>query len=1262
MFTSARSCVPFAALAVALPLLASSSSAADIADAPHPPIPVRFTLKDPGFVTLVIDDAAGNRVRNLVSETPFPAGANTAWWDGLDDLGRDTNAASHGIYHVPGRMVAPGSYRVRGLVRPKLDIVYRMTPYSHGNPPWATPDKSSEWLANHTPPSTVLFIPAGQAPVRDGKPSSSGPQMLVASKVSEGGSGLAWLDMNGNKLNGQMWIGGIWTGATHLARDTGDHPVAGQYAYAGSAWPGDKYNGNVGELRLNALVATRGKAPKDARLGSGEDKPVLAENWRYPDNGAAGLGGLAVRNGILIASLPRLNQLLFVDCATQKTIGTAPLDNPGGLAFDSQGGLIALSGKKLLRFASATSPTTLPSPQTLVAGGLEEPQQIALDPAGNIYVSDWGHCNQVKVFTATGKALRTIGTAGVPAVGVYDPTQMHSPNGMSVDADGRLWVAETDKAPKRISVWTTSGKFVTAYYGPHQYGGGGILDPLDKTRYFYADEGGIELKVDWQTGTAAPVAVYYRPELDVLHLGGGWSHSPETPVHANGRTYLTDSFTVSPTGGASSAAVFLLDKGVARPVAAVGQANDWRLFGVNGRYSMRWSGFLTAKYSETYTLTTWAADGVRVIVDGKPIIERWKSGLSTDTGTVDLVAGKRTPIRVEYYNKGGSGGIKLSWQSTSQKREIIPATQLSTTAAGTPEGLNGEYFADNELAALKATQVDPVLNFDWGTNVPAVLADPGVAEMRKRLPVGATFPTDRVWFTWVDRNADGQVQPDEVTTATGDTLSVNVMPDLSIVTGTGLLLKPQGFTPGGAPIYDAAKATVFVPDTQRPTTSGGGQAIVDAAGNFVLTVAPKPYAPQGIGGGKGGVATWSYPSAWPGLHASHNAAMPQFPGQLIGTTRLLGNTVKPVASDAGEIFALNGNKGTVYLFTTDGLFVATLFKDSRTASWNAPAATPGMSVANLSLMEESFWPSISQTSDGHIYLEGNGSLLEVEGLDGVRRLPTSPLTVSSAQLQAAQSYFVESEAARQASAASTTLTVKLRADAPTVDGKLDDWQGASWVTIDTRVTQVGDWGHRTAKTLAAMSVAGDQLYVALQTDDPALLNNSGEALRNLFKTGGAIDLMIGSNSNADPKRTKPVAGDSRLLVARVKGKTTAVLYRQVGGNTGGTAADFASPMRSVHFDSVQDISDQVKLASGLVEDLKARTTVQIFEFSVPLAALGVVPADGATIKGDIGVLRGNGYQTLQRAYWTNKASGLVSDLPSEAELMPQLWGSLAFVK
>lgn len=140
----------------------------------HPPIPVRFSLAQPGAVTLVIEDSGGKRVRNLVSETPFAAGDNVVWWDGLDDLGRDTDAASHAVYHVPGKLVAAGAYRVRGLVRPAIDLRYQLTPYFPGNPPWITRDRSSGWLTNHTPPSAVVFVPEAQCRSGPGRPRRAG--------------------------------------------------------------------------------------------------------------------------------------------------------------------------------------------------------------------------------------------------------------------------------------------------------------------------------------------------------------------------------------------------------------------------------------------------------------------------------------------------------------------------------------------------------------------------------------------------------------------------------------------------------------------------------------------------------------------------------------------------------------------------------------------------------------------------------------------------------------------------------------------------------------------------------------------------------------------------------------------------------------------------------------------------------------------------------------------------------------------------------
>jgi hypothetical protein len=48
------------------------------------------------------------------------------------------------------------------------------------------------------------------------------------------------------------------------------------------------------------------------------------------------------------------------------------------------------------------------------------------------------------------------------------------------------------------------------------------------------------------------------------------------------------------------------------------------------------------------------------------------------------------------------------------------------------------------------------------------------------------------------------------------------------------------------------------------------------------------------------------------------------------------------------------------------------------------------------------------------------------------------------------------------------------------------------------------------------------------------------------------------------------------------------------------------------------------------------------------------------IKGDIGILRGEGAVTTARTYWNNKATNIVSDMPSEAALRPELWGTWEF--
>ncbi|HEV7866996.1 MAG TPA: hypothetical protein VGO90_04905 [Chthoniobacteraceae bacterium] len=1080
-----------------------------------PPIAIRFTLKEPGQVTLVIEKPDGMRVRNLLSETPFPAGENVVPWDGTDDLLRDPNAAKHGVYRIPPQFVEPGSYRVRGLVRKSIDLRYEFAVYNSGNPAWTTADRTGGWLTNHTPPGSALFIPADRAP--GGK-----PIVALGSYVAEGGDGLAYVDLEGKKLSGQGWVGGNWTGAPFLARDAGPKAVSEHFAYAAAPWGDDSAPKEAkekrGEIRITALTSS---------LTAQGNKPVLKYSFvpEKPNGAEKGedlwghhLGGIAVRDGTLVFSMSELNELIFVDVAAKSVIAKVPLTNPRGLAFDAQGRLLVLAGRELHRYVLPTVPEamTLPAPEVLVRG-LEDPQQLALDDDGHVFLSDRGQSHQVKVFTAAGKFVRAIGKPGPPGVGPYDPLHLNDPNGLSIDSNQRLWVAETNFRPKRVSVWTLDGQLVKAFYGPSEYGGGGKLDPQERNRFYYH---GMEFALDWERGSSQLTRVFFRPESQALPMPSR-TGPPAFPVYLNGQRYFSNSDNSNPTGGAALCMLWLDRDGLAVPVAAIGRASDW--------------------------------------------------------------------------------------------------------------------------SVLKGAEFKPI----WPTGV-----DP-LSDKNRNATV----------FSWSDLNGDALAQPDEVQIIKAQSGGFTVMPDLSFaasrINENAMRFAPSRFTPKGAPIYELSAGETLASGAQSPTSSGGDQALVADNGWTVLTVAPKPFAPQSMGGVFKGVPKWSYPSVWPGLHASHEAPAPEMPGQLIGTTRLLGGFFTPRNSDAGPLWAINGNMGNVYVFTADGLFVATLFHDERRGtSWAMPTAQRGMLLNELTMHGENFWPSITQTADGRVYLVDGArtSLVRVDGLETIKRLPETTVKVSVQDLERAQASFAEREALRQQTHGQDTLAVPIRAMAPVVDGRLDDWGGASWVDIDK--SGVAAWFNSDSKphhVTGAVAISGDRLYAAFRTDDADLLRNTGELPTAPFKTGGALDLMIGVNPAADPQRSRPVEGDQRLLVTKVKDRTFAVLYRAVVPGTK-ERVPFSSPWRTITLDRADDVSAQVTLASSVTKDSKGKFDAAFHELSIPLAALGLKPEPGQSLRGDLGILRGDGTKTMQRVYWSNKATSITADVPSEAELTPKLWG------
>jgi alpha-L-fucosidase len=144
-----------------------------------------------------------------------------------------------------------------------------------------------------------------------------------------------------------------------------------------------------------------------------------------------------------------------------------------------------------------------------------------------------------------------------------------------------------------------------------------------------------------------------------------------------------------------------------------------------------WTGFVDAPRSETYTFEVEADDddGVRVWIGDHLILERWETGgLELDTtlveereglrGRILLDAGRKYPIRVEFYEKELEATVHLFWSSPSLPRQVVPQECLFTSqqlASG--DGLYAVYQSQAQYLAYTTKDTDLfAITFEWPEN------------------------------------------------------------------------------------------------------------------------------------------------------------------------------------------------------------------------------------------------------------------------------------------------------------------------------------------------------------------------------------------------------------------------------------------------------------------------------------------------------------------------------------------------------------------
>ena len=543
-------------------------------------IPVRFKSDKDGYVTLVIEDEAGNRLKNLVFDHPVNPGDNVVYWDG---------STLNGV-------VAPGNYKVRGVFHSGITPRLEYSIYSPGTPPWPTADGTGGWLADHTAPASALFVPDGSPwPVKDNR-----PVMMLGSDAGEAGHALVWTDLDGNKLGGTKIRG--WNGGIAMARDIGTQKNSDHVAYTVFVKNPSRDFGIQDPGALDVYVITKTGVEMLSRVVGGIQ---MHDAFRQ-------LVGMAAMDGLLLLSNPAANEIVAFDVrktdeakkTEREPFARIKVDNLGGITFEPDGKLLVSTNGEIKRFVIKNDWQSfgLDKGKLVVKKSLlQSPKQI-ITYDGKIYVTDWGKSHQVKVFDgASGKQLYIIGKAGGPQIGIYDELRMAHPLGMSVDSNGVLWVAETDYLPKRISRWDAgTGDFINAWYGPTQYGGGGFVDPKDKSRAYYPSIGNpgsmglLEFKVDLNTGKSKMTAVRYRDAdpldnrisyggypprhiffpNDVIPLGSHGGTTPAQTFYYKGKQYFTNSYNTYWYNQGGTAALWVMEDEVCRPVASAGWVRD----------------------------------------------------------------------------------------------------------------------------------------------------------------------------------------------------------------------------------------------------------------------------------------------------------------------------------------------------------------------------------------------------------------------------------------------------------------------------------------------------------------------------------------------------------------------------------------------------------------------------------------------------------------------------------------------------------------
>jgi len=407
---------------------------------------VTYDLPEGGRVSMVIFDAEGNVVRELLHAAPREMGRNTERWDGLDEKGKPVGA---------------GAYRWKLLLTQGLVAEYLLTLGTNPTPRWDT------WPGNHGGAYSVDVNAGG---------------MYVAGGCGEGTIAALKQTLDGKRIwNVPHWLD-PWQGASSLASS----------------------GGRVYMLQANQKIQVLDDAT-GKRVATWDAMWDPADRKKTKKKKGAGELDMDAGDGQIVVSYPDQNAIRWLDPKTGKTIAEKKIPEPLGVAVDPSGRVLVISKDTVLAVTRDAEAT-----KTIVTGLESPFRLDVEEKTGAILLVERGKSLQIKRFSKAGKFEKAYGLrGGRRRHGKYNPAGFAELRDIASDQRGGFIVIDPS-APRRTTHIDKAGRLVRDWYGGQKYSNLIAVDPDDPRTTWLSSQWGemFRAQVDYENKTWRVETIY----------------------------------------------------------------------------------------------------------------------------------------------------------------------------------------------------------------------------------------------------------------------------------------------------------------------------------------------------------------------------------------------------------------------------------------------------------------------------------------------------------------------------------------------------------------------------------------------------------------------------------------------------------------------------------------------------------------------------------------------------------------------------------